>query len=97
VQDALDMMLLKVLSSNFLRNGFIGVLYEAPVRGSVSRQVVGIIVHKTQEALQSCTAVVRTLAVITVRQQHHKSGLLPPSLVPRTQKLVNYDLQHAGT
>ena len=50
--------------------------------GREARQVCRVVIDQAQEALQPRAAVVRSLALVAMRQQQHQPGLLAPTLTP---------------
>ena len=53
-------------------------------------------VNYLKEALQAGTGMLRTLAIITMRQQNNKAGLPQPFCLAAAQKLVKHHLCTIG-
>lgn len=62
-----------------------------------ARQVVRVVVHEREEALDARAAVVGPLTVVPMWQEQHKSALLAPLFMPRRDELIDDNLQAEDT
>eukprot|EP00052_Salpingoeca_macrocollata_P008125 m.64631 g.64631 ORF g.64631 m.64631 type:complete len:448 (-) comp16441_c0_seq1:3093-4436(-) len=77
----------------------VGVL-DLQLSGGVMQQGLGIVLlvvaAQLQEAFQAAGRVLRTHALVAVRQQHHQAGLRAPLDLARRQEVVNDDAGAVG-
>ena len=63
----------QLLAAKFRCNGVERVTELLLMLGRVAREVIGVVIHQLQEALETSTGMVRSLAVVAMWKEHHQS------------------------